>query len=173
MVRSGEDAAARYECRPIPRHYARKGLSSFFVGLSCALLVSLAGVTALRSQPSILFYVAPLGILAAALLLAPWIRLWRARRLRYMVTDLGLAIVDTQGRVQTFGFEALDLARIERHDDGSGDLELCIREDALGFREEADKGFYGVPDIDRFLDEARAAWRTGAASEPVELQRTA
>lgn len=148
----------RYECRPIPRLYARRAQPSFLVGLSCTVLVALVGVTAVRSQFGMLLLAAPLAFLAVPLLLGPLLRRRRARKLRYVVTEDGLAVVDeVQGPLATFGFEALEHGRIRRRDDGTGDLDLFDPRDALGFREAADSGFYGVPDIERFLEEARAA----------------
>ena len=147
------------------RQYARRGLSSFLVGVSCTLLVALAGVTAVRSQATLLLMAAPLAALALPLLLGPLHRARRARELRYVVTDQGLAVVDAAQRpLATFAFDALERARVERRADGTGDVVLPAAHDALGFRVPTDPGFYGVPDVERFLAEARAA-QDGAGAE--------
>ena len=107
-----------------------------------------------------------LGLAGFYLLLAPLRLCRRARDIEYLVTDRGVHIL-WRGRPQRrYPLEAFcgRHLRVVRHADGSADVTVPTIVGApsntpggRGYREHFDLGFYGIPDVDAFLDAARVA----------------
>lgn len=152
-----------YRCQPIASQYVKHCWPSLVFGVPFSVFVIIISVKGYEifPRPTIFLFIGPFIIIALYLLIAP-IRYWvRSKSIEYVVSDTKAMIFKSSKLIKEYAFDEIDLTRARYHPDGSGHIWIGGTnpsdsyggsEQSRGFVEQMDKGFFGVPDMRKFVE---------------------